>query len=392
MKQYKYLIIGGGMTADAAVRGIRHVDRDGSVAILSEEEDAPYARPPLTKGLWKGKEIETIWRGTEELDTDLHLGCKVVKLDPNQYRVVDDQNGEYEFKKLLIATGGQPRRLPFEDEGILYYRYLKDFKTLQEYTEKYDKFSVIGGGFIGSEIAAALAMKDKKVTIVFPEVGIGGLQFPQDLAKDLNDYYRQNCVRVLDKHKVTGIRKGGDRWILETDQDRDVTAEVVLAGIGIRPNTELAEDAGLEVDDGIIVDPSLRTSHQDVFAAGDVARFYNPGLGKDLRVEHEDNALAMGEMAGRSMAGEDVEYDYLPYFYSDLFDRGYEAVGELNPDYEIVSDWHEPTQKGVVYYLHEGRVRGVLLWNVWGKVDEARNLIYQPGPFHEKDLKGYLEG
>jgi NADPH-dependent 2,4-dienoyl-CoA reductase/sulfur reductase-like enzyme len=136
----------------------------------------------------------------------------------------------------------------------------------------------------------------------------------------------------------------------------------------------------------------LRTSHQDVFAAGDVARFYNPGLGKDLRVEHEDNALAMGEMAGRSMAGEDVEYDYLPYFYSDLFDRGYEAVGELNPDYEIVSDWHEPTQKGVVYYLHEGRVRGVLLWNVWGKVDEARNLIYQPGPFHEKDLKGYLEG
>jgi NADPH-dependent 2,4-dienoyl-CoA reductase/sulfur reductase-like enzyme len=322
---------------------------------------------------------------------DLHLGCKAVKLDPSQYRVVDDQNGEYGFEKLLIATGGRPRHLPFEEEGILYFRYLKDFKKLKEYAEKYNKFSVIGGGFIGSEIAAALAMNDKNVTIIFPEVGIGGLQFPEDLAKDLNDYYRQNCVRVLNGHQVKGIGREGDQWILETDQDRELTAEVVLAGIGIRPNTDLAAKAGLKVKDGIMVDPSLRTSHQDIFAAGDVARFYNPGLSKDLRVEHEDNALTMGEMAGRSMAGEDIEYDYLPYFYSDLFDCGYEAVGELNPDYEIISDWQESYQKGVVYYLDESRVRGVLLWNVWGKVDDARNLIYEPGLFGKLELKGRLQ-
>jgi NADPH-dependent 2,4-dienoyl-CoA reductase/sulfur reductase-like enzyme len=149
-------------------------------------------------------------------------------------------------------------------------------------------------------------MKDKNVTIMFPEVGIGGMQFPEDLAKYLNEYYRQNCVRVLDGNEVTGIRKEGDQWILETDQDREVTAEVVLAGIGIRPNTDLAAEAGLRVKDGIVVDPSLRTSHQDIFAAGDVARFYNSGLSRDMRVEHEDNALTMGEMAGRSLTGEDI--------------------------------------------------------------------------------------
>jgi 3-phenylpropionate/trans-cinnamate dioxygenase ferredoxin reductase subunit len=145
------------------------------------------------------------------------------------------------------------------------------------------------------------------------------------------------------------------------------------------------------VDHGILVDESLRTSAPEVYAAGDVARFYNPDLDKYLRVEHEDNANTMGRAAGRAMAGASDPYHHLPFFYSDLFDLGYEAVGELDPSLELIADWQEePYRKGVVYYLREGRVRGVLLWNLWEQVDAARALIRQPGPFRAGDLMGRL--
>ena len=169
-----------------------------------------------------------------------------------------------------------------------------------------------------------------------------------------------------------------------------IHVDAVVAGIGIQPNTALAEAAGLEVEDGVVVQPTLQTNDPDVYAAGDVARFYNPALDRKMRVEHEDNANTMGEMAGRSMAGEPINYDHLPYFYSDLFELGYEAVGDINPELEIVSDWAEPCKKGLVYYLENGRGRGVLLWDVWGKVDEARALIAETGPFTESNLAGRI--
>ena len=163
-----------------------------------------------------------------------------------------------------------------------------------------------------------------------------------------------------------------------------------MAGIGITPDVELAAAAGLAVDDGILVDEHLMTSHPGVYAAGDVARFNAPLLRKRIRVEHEDNAVSMGRAAGRAMAGDRTPYTHLPFFYSDLFDRGYEAVGELDPRGDVVSDWNEEFREGVIYYLSDGRVRGVLLWNTWGQVDAARVLIAQPGPFEARDLRGRL--
>jgi 3-phenylpropionate/trans-cinnamate dioxygenase ferredoxin reductase subunit len=391
MERYHYLIIGGGMAADAAVEGIRALDHTGRIGVISNEDDPPYNRPPLSKGLWKNKEIDSIWRNTAEKDVALHLGRSAMRLDPDQYVVIDDEGTEYGYEKLLLATGGQPRQLSFGKDEILYYRYVKDFRYLCELTKSHSDFAIIGGGFIGSEIAAALALNGKNVTMLFPEAGIGGLQFPKDLAKNLNDYYHRKGVEVLPGHRVEGIKREGDHRIIHTNQGKDVMAEIVVAGIGILPNTALAKEAGLDVQDGIIVDRSLRTSHPDIFAAGDVARFYNSGLENRLRVEHEDNALTMGENAGRSMAGEEINYDHLPYFYSDLFDLGYEAIGDLSPELDIISDWEEPYRKGVVYYLEGGRVRGVLLWNVWGKVDDARQLIYKPGPFDEASLEGYFK-
>jgi NADPH-dependent 2,4-dienoyl-CoA reductase/sulfur reductase-like enzyme len=146
----------------------------------------------------------------------------------------------------------------------------------------------------------------------------------------------------------------------------------------------------LEVDNGIIVDEFLRTRHPDIHAAGDVAAFYNPVLGKRIRVEHEDNANPMGRLAGRNMAGKSEPYHHLPFFYSDMFDLGYEAVGEVDSRLETFADWKRPNEEGVVYYLKNDRVRGVLLWNVWKQVEAARQLIAEPGPFTIKDLEGRL--
>jgi NADPH-dependent 2,4-dienoyl-CoA reductase/sulfur reductase-like enzyme len=163
-----------------------------------------------------------------------------------------------------------------------------------------------------------------------------------------------------------------------------------VAGIGITPNVELATGAGLQLDDGIVVDDRLHATYDHVFAAGDVARFFNPALNTRMRVEHEDNAVTMGRAAGRSMAGDETPYTHLPFFYSDLFELGYEAVGEMDPRTEIVADWKEQFRTGVIYYVTEGKVRGVLLWNVWGQVDMARLLIGESEPMQATDLKGWI--
>lgn len=387
MMKYQYLIIGGGMTAASAAQAIRKIDAKGTIGLISAEPDPPYNRPPLSKGLWKGAPIEKIWRDIGDLDIDLHLNDRAISVDLAEKHVLDNMGTQYNFEKLLFATGGSPRKLPFGEGLILYYRVLQDYRTLRELTQRKKTFAVIGGGFIGSELAAALAMNDCKVTMIFPEIGIGGRQFPMDLSLFLNDYYQGKGVNIVSEAFVSGVEKDDEHVVIHTQQDQHIRAEAVIAGIGIQPNDELARTAGLQVDNGIIVDASLKTSHPDVFAAGDVASFYNPALDKRMRVEHEDNANTMGEMAGRSMAGEAIQYDHQPFFYSDLFDLGYEAVGELDARLETVAYWQEPFHKGAVYYRDNGRIRGVLLWNLWGLVDQARQWIAARSPVPEEILR-----
>ena len=395
MPHYTYLIVGGGMTADAAIGGIREEDTKGSVGLIGAESHPAYDRPPLSKGLWKDKPLESIWRKSDRQGVKLHLGRQARTLDPPNKRVTDDQGTVYTFDKLLIATGGTPRRLPFGGDDIIYYRTRGDYERLRALTGQAQTFAVIGGGFIGSEIAAALTMNGKSVVMAFPGEGIGGHMFPADLAMFLNDYYRRKGVEVLAGTRVTGweLRQGKPVLKTRSDQthgDREISADAVVAGIGIQPNVELAQAGGLEVENGIRVDRGLRTSNPDIYAAGDVANFYNRALDQRLRVEHEDNANTMGRLAGQAMAGRTVSYDHLPFFYSDLFDLGYEAIGEVDARLETVADWKELYRKGVIYYLRDGRVRGVLLWNVWEQVDSARKLIAEAGPFRGEDLKGRL--
>lgn len=378
MAHYDYLIVGGGMTADAAVRGIRSVDENGTIGLVSEEPDPPYDRPPLSKGLWSGQDEDGIWRGTGELDVDLHLDRRIVRVDRDDRTARDDRGTIHSFRKLLLATGGTPRELDDAAPQVNYLRTYRDYRRLRADAEEKETFAVVGGGFLGSEIAASLASVGKEVVLLFPEGGILEGILPEATAKHLSEVFRERGVDVRNGRTVTSVRRSGGEFLVAVSEGdaRALRVDAVVAGLGIEPQTVLAENAGLAVDDGIEVDATFRTEDPNVYAAGDVAAFWSPVLGSRLRIEHEDHANSSGMYAGRAMAGEPAEYDHLPFLYSDLFDIGYEAVGELDPEeMEVVEDWVEPQRKGTLYYLRNGRVRGVLLWNLRGGLRKARSLI-----------------
>jgi NADPH-dependent 2,4-dienoyl-CoA reductase/sulfur reductase-like enzyme len=379
MTSYRYLIIGGGMTADAAARAIRDADAKAGIGIISAEAHPPYARPPLSKALWKGEPENAIWKHTEQAGVDLRLKRRVTAIDPQKKSVTDDRGQVVTYDKLLLATGGTPRRLPLQTDQIIYYRTYDDYRRLRALANERLKFLVLGGGFIGSEVAAALRMAGRDVTMLIPEDGIGARVFPADLSRFLVDYYREQGVDVRTGEGLASLTPSAGKVVVKSTKGNEIPVDVIVAGLGIQPNVDVAEQAGVRVDNGILVDELLRTNVADIFAAGDVANFYNSSLGTRIRVEHEDNATAMGAAAGRSMAGIGAPYTHLPFFYSDLFQLGYEAVGELDPRLETESDWKQEFREGVVYYLKDGRVRGVLLWNTWGQVDNARALIGSAG-------------
>jgi 3-phenylpropionate/trans-cinnamate dioxygenase ferredoxin reductase subunit len=388
----RYLVVGGGMTAHAACRGIREHDADGSIALVGEEDVPPYKRPPLSKALWKGDPEDSIWCGTAELGVELRLGRRIVSLDLDAHTATDDRGDEHAYERLLLATGGRPRRLPFGEGHVVYFRTLADYRHLRERAGDGGRFVVIGGGFIGSEVAAALAANGCEVTLAFPEDGIGARLFPADLAAFVTDYYRSKGVDVLAGETVTAIAPGGDGVEVTTGAGRRLQADGVVAGLGIEPAAELALAAGLPVDDGIVVDEHGRAGgRDDVFAAGDVARFPAPLLGVRTRVEHEDHANSHGRAVGASMAGAGEPYHHLPFFYSDLFELGYEAVGEVDSRHDTLAEWTEPNRSGVVCYVDEGRrPRGFLLWDVWGRVDAATELIRAGEPVDGAALKALI--
>jgi len=365
-----YLIVGAGMTGDMATKGIREHDSDGSITMVGADPHPPYKRPLLTKGLWQGEPEEKLWRKPAE-GVELVTGRRIVSLDLVAHTATDDSGEDHAWEKLLLATGARPREIPGA-EGVVWFRNLDDYRLLREIAREGAHVAVIGGGFIGSELAAGLVGNGCRVTMLFPEPGIGHRLFPAGLSASVTDYYREKGVEVLAGEMVASA--SGER--VETESGRTIEADAVAAGLGVIPDTELAEAAGLEVNDGIVVDEYGRVSgREDVFAAGDVARFPVPALGISLRIEHEDHANSHGRAVGANMAGADAPYEHLPFFYSDLFDLGYEAVGLVDSRLDAVENWQEPFRKGVVTYVEGGRPRGVLLWNVWNKLDDARDLI-----------------
>ncbi|MGZ4340259.1 MAG: NAD(P)/FAD-dependent oxidoreductase [Gaiellaceae bacterium] len=381
MHSTRYLIVGGGMTGDAAAKGIREHDADGAITLVGAEPHPPYKRPPLTKGLWSGGDEAKIWRGTSDAGVELRLGRRIVAVDLDAHRATDDQGEDYAWEKLLLATGGRPRELADAD-GVVYFRTLDDYHHVRAEAVDGSRFVVIGGGFIGSELAASLTGVGARVTMVFPDPGIASRILPAELSAFVTGYYRERGVEILAGETVAAVKGGAT---VELGSGRTLEADAVVAGLGILPATELAEAAGLPVDNGIVVDEHGRAGgYEDVFAAGDVAGFPMTALGRRFRVEHEDHANTHGKVVGSNMAGAEIPYDHLPFFYSDMFDLGYEAVGEVDSRLGTVDRWEEPNRKGVVAYTDEaGRPRGFLLWNTWDKVDAARALIRAGDPVDE---------
>jgi len=388
MKQYTYLIVGGGMAADAAVRGIREVDADGSIAILTREPSPPYQRPPLSKDLWtEDLDPSQIDCGTASEGAEVFAGRTVQSINP-QNKTVSDQNETYRYEKLLLATGGSPNRLPFEPtDRAVYYRTLDDFRTVKDQAETTDRFAVIGGSFIGCEMAAALLANGKKVSVMFPEEAPFRRLFPKKVSMDLLRLFEEQGAEMIPGIKLSDLHCDSESCRLVLENGQLMNAGAVIIGIGIQPNIELAESAGLKTGDGIEANRQLQTSDPDIYAAGDVVRFYNPALDQMLRVEHEDHALQSGKTAGQNMAGQSLEYDHLPFFYSDLFGESCEAIGVLDSSLQTDGIWNGVHEKGIWVYLKDRRVVGVLMWNLSGKMELARALIAEPEPLSAQELK-----
>lgn len=397
MPIYDYLIIGGGMTAAAAAKAIRESDPKGLIGIISAEDHQPYNRPPLSKKLWQGKPEESIWCDLPETQMELNLNRRIINLTPKQNQVTDDTGKSYNYKKLLLATGGNARTIPSAPEGIVYFRTLDDYHLLRSWTGKGSRFGILGGGFIGSEVAAALTIFGENVSMVFQENSIGMRIYPEDISLFITKHFQDKGIQVYPNSEIQSIERVQNQFVMHSKAGQSIAVDHIVAGLGIIPNTDIAQAAGIaiagpEAGRGIVVNEYLQTNIPGIYSAGDVASFYNPVLQRLMRVEHEDNSINMGKIAGLNMAGIETAYDHQPYFYSDLFDLGYEAVGELDPRMSIYSDWKEPYRKGVIYYLKEGKIRGVLLWNTWDQLDAARKLIADGVNYTNNELIGLLPG
>jgi NADPH-dependent 2,4-dienoyl-CoA reductase/sulfur reductase-like enzyme len=387
MHEYRYLIIGGGMTGHAAAAAIRELDPMGALGMIGQEQVPPYARPSLSRALWTEPGRRQVFLPALQ-GLVHHAGRRAVALDVRDHSVEDDLGERYRYERLLLATGGAPRRLAIGGDRVIHLRTLADYDRLRGHAGQC--VVVVGGGYVGSEIAASLAGEGRDVTMIFPESGIGARRWPADLSGHVTRAFEERGVRLLRGHAVVRVEAFGDRVVVRTNGGAEVLAEVVVAGLGILPQTALAEAAGLDVADGIEVDEGLRTSAADVWAAGDVARIWSPALGERVRLEHAENALAMGREAGRAMAGAPVTWSELPSWGSSFFGACYEAVGKLDARMETVAAWQRPYQEGAIYYLERDRVKGVLLWGLHGQLEAARELIRRQRPVAGDELRHAL--
>ena len=393
---YDHLIIGGGMVADAAARGIREVAPHATIGIISDDVDEPYTRPALSKKLWTDDDFtwdDVPLNTSEDTGADIRLGTTATGIHPVDHQVDTDAGDTIEYGTLLIATGGTPTAPPIgggaQSDRVMTFRTAEDYRHLRALTGVADRIAVVGGGYIGSELAAALIQQGVGTVLVHSADVLGGDVFPAGLARRFERLFRDAGVELVGGSKVTGGAAGDAAVRLDLEGGASVDADAVVSGLGIDANTGLATGAGLRVEDGIVVDHRLRTSASGIYAAGDVANYPDAILGR-RRVEHVDNAEQMGRQAGRNLAGADEPYTHTPYYYSVVFGTRYEAVGTLDSSLETIEDWAEPHERGVVYYVDRDRVVGVLLWNVEDATDAARTVLAEDGPVDRGALVGRI--
>lgn len=382
---FKYIIVGAGLAGASAVDGIREIDKNGTILLVGHEDYLPYNRPPLSKKLWSGKEkVQDIFIHDQSFYVNAHvnllLNTKVTAIESANKKIFCNNGKTYNYEKILLATGGEPRRLsiPGGDlKGISYFRNLNDYLFLKEQAKEGATALVVGGGFIGSEIAASLRMNKVEVTMIFPDKYLAQKVFPENLGRATQEKYLERGIKILSEDLPISVENTKSGFVTNTRSEKKIETNMIIVGVGLNPAIDLAKDSGVKIENGFFVNEYLQTTQGDIFAAGDNANFPSFILDQRVRNEHWDNAIAQGKLAGKNMAGALLAYDYLPYFYSDLFEIGYEAVGEVDSKLETVTEWEKENEKGIIYYLRDKRIRGVMMCNVWDKVPWARNLIKQ---------------
>jgi 3-phenylpropionate/trans-cinnamate dioxygenase ferredoxin reductase component len=393
-----YLIVGASLAGAKAAETLRAEGFDGRVLLLGAEPERPYERPPLSKGYLTGTAArDTIYVHDAgwyaEHDVELQLGTRATALDAGTHTVTVEDDREVRYDKLLLATGAAPRRIgvPGADlAGVHYLRTAADADRLLEVlTDGGRRVVVVGGGWIGLETAAAARGHGNDVTIVeaapTPLHAVLGPELGETFAR----LHRDHGVELRVRTGVREFRGDADRLVaVVTDSGDELAADVAVVGVGARPNAELAEAAGLPVDNGVILDAALRTTHPDVYAAGDVANPFHPLLGRHLRVEHWANALHGGPAAARSMLGRHVSYDRVPYFFTDQYDLGMEYSGYAGPgDYDrVVVRGDLEGREFIAFWLASDRVVAAMNVNVWDVTDTLQRLIRSGVPVDERRL------
>ena len=378
-----HVIVGASLAGAKAAETLRQDGFDGRVVLVGAENERPYERPPLSKDYLRGEVgREKVYVHDEGFyakhDIELRVGRTAVRLDTSSGELELDDGDRLRYDRLLLATGAEPRRLtiPGSDlDGVLYLRSVQDSDALRERLDRGGSVVIVGAGWIGAEVAASARQRGLEVTVVEP----ASVPLERVLGAEVGAIYRDihtdQGVRML---MGTGVEAfEGDRAVerVRTGDGRELDCDFVVVGVGVQPRIQLATQAGLAVDNGILVDEQLQTSMPGVFAAGDVANAHHPFYGERIRVEHWANALNQGPAAARNMLGQSVAYDRLPYFFSDQYDVGMEYSGFARTWDRVVFRGDPATREFVAFWLLEDRVVAGMNVNVWDVTDPIKRLI-----------------
>jgi 3-phenylpropionate/trans-cinnamate dioxygenase ferredoxin reductase component len=382
-KKQTFIIVGASLAGAKAAEELRERGFDGRVVLIGAEPERPYERPPLTKDYLQGKSEreeayvhEVGFYAQQEIS--LLMDTTVTAIDPARSRITLHDGRELGFDRLLLATGAQPRWIPVpgaELDGIHYLRTLADCDLLRDRLDRGGRVAVVGAGWIGSEFAASARQCGLEVTVIDPTALPNERIFGAEIGAFYRDVHAQHGIELALGEGVELFEGDGTLASLRTSSGRVIECDMAVVGIGVMPRVELASDAGLEIDNGILVDQKLQTSAPKIFAAGDVASAWHPFYGERIRVEHWSNALNQGPAASRAMLGEPVSYEHIPYFFSDQYEVGMEYSGYAPRWDEVVFRGERASGEFIAFWLHDGRVAAGMNVNVWDVNEQIRTLI-----------------